>query len=118
MNYWQNFQRAAYAIASTNGFHADDQNDNVYLRGLQLARRLLLVVCEVAEAFEEMRKGYEPTDIYFVDKKPEGVPIELADVVIRCAAIAECYGIDLGKAIDLKMAFNRTREYMHGGKLC
>ncbi len=40
---------------------------------------------EVSEAFEEWRRGHEVTHIYYniVDGKPEGVPIELADLLIR-----------------------------------
>ena len=41
------------------------------------------------------------------DLKPEGVPIELADVVIRVADIAEAFGIDLEDAVLKKMAWNR-----------
>lgn len=38
---------------------------------------------EISEAFSAWRNG-EP-DEYFVDGRPEGVWVELADVVIRCA---------------------------------
>lgn len=48
--------------------------------------------------------------------KPEGVPSELADIVIRAMDIAEFYGIDLGRAILEKMEYNQARPYKHGGK--
>lgn len=48
--------------------------------------------------------------------KPEGVWSELADTVIRIAHMCHIYGIDLEDAIEQKMAFNRTRPYLHGGK--
>lgn len=48
--------------------------------------------------------------------KPEGIPSELADAVIRIFDMCGYYGIDLEKAIDEKMAYNKTRSYKHGGK--
>jgi len=51
----------------------------------------------------------------FIDK-PEGIPSELADVVIRVMDICGYYGIDLEAAIKEKMDYNKTRPLMHGGK--
>lgn len=48
--------------------------------------------------------------------KPEGVPSELADVLIRIGDMAYLYGIDLEKAVEEKMAYNKTRSFRHGGK--
>jgi len=48
--------------------------------------------------------------------KPEGVPSELADAVIRIADLCGYYGINLEKAIEEKMSYNEKREYKHGGK--
>ena len=48
--------------------------------------------------------------------KPEGVPSELADIVIRVMDIAEFYGIDLAQAILDKMEYNNARPYKHGRK--
>ena len=50
-------------------------------------------------------------------RKPEGIPIELADVVIRVMDMCEHYGIDLWAAIERKNAYNRTRPHKHGGKV-
>ncbi len=49
-------------------------------------------------------------------KKPEGIPSELADVVIRVFDMCGYYGIDLEAAIKEKMAYNKTRPFKHGGK--
>ena len=46
----------------------------------------------------------------------EGVPMELADAVIRCFDMAYVFGIDLEAAIKEKHAFNKTRPYLHGRK--
>ncbi|MBR3996408.1 MAG: hypothetical protein IKI97_14170, partial [Clostridia bacterium] len=59
--------------------------------------------------------GKQPTETYYrEDGKPEGVPSELADAVIRCFDMADYYGIDLEAAIMEKHAFNLTRPYKHG----
>ncbi len=48
--------------------------------------------------------------------KPEGIPSELADVVIRVAHFCGANGIDLAAAVREKVAFNKTRPFKHGGK--
>ena len=49
-------------------------------------------------------------------RKPEGFPIELADILIRVFDLAEAWDIDLEAALQEKMAYNETRAYRHGGK--
>lgn len=78
---------------------------------------LCLIHSELSEALEECRNGHEFTAIYYNGPKPEGVPIELADAVIRIADMCGAFGIDLAKAIEMKMAYNATRPRRHGGKL-
>jgi len=83
-----------------------------------------LIDTEVSEAIEEVRHGHAMTETYYDSEnpdpikatKPEGVPSELADVVIRALDIADAYGINLGAAIIEKLNHNATRGMHHGGK--
>lgn len=76
----------------------------------------VLMVSELTEAFEEIRKGFAPREIYFDEEKPEGVPIELADCLIRILDYCYANEIDLDFAMRLKMEYNMTRPYRHGNK--
>lgn len=94
----------------------------------------MLIVSEVAEASEEVRKGntppiYQenymtgqlrligPNDWDWVEgEKPEGELTELADAVIRILDYCEAKGWDLERAMEIKHGFNKTRPHRHGGK--
>lgn len=94
---------------------------------------LMLIVTELAETMEEHRNGFKPNEVYYsgktkegeaftsttgteICKKPEGIPIELADAVIRILDYCGKEGIDLDRAISIKHEYNKTRPYKHGGK--
>lgn len=51
-----------------------------------------------------------------VDAKPEGVPIELSDVIIRVLDACHEWGIDIDQAMKIKMDYNEHRPHRHGGK--
>ncbi len=82
----------------------------------------IIALChsELSEALEEYRQGRNPTLTYqMVDSgKPEGIPTELADCVIRILDYCAHVGIDIEHAIQMKHEYNKTRPYKHGGKLC
>jgi NTP pyrophosphatase (non-canonical NTP hydrolase) len=83
---------------------------------------------ELSEALEEFRSGKDLAVIYYQERarvldeygynntEPKGVPIELADVIIRILDVCEFYGIDMEYAIRCKMQFNARRPVRHGGK--
>ena len=86
--------------------------------------KLMLIVSELAEAQDELRKGRGANETYYPIAnepgigpwKPEGVPSELADVVIRVLDFCYTEGIDLETIIDEKLAYNATRAHLHGRK--
>ena len=54
--------------------------------------------------------------VYFEGDKPEGIAVEMIDCVIRIFDFLSQNGIDIDKVMDLKMKYNETRPYRHGGK--
>lgn len=105
------WQQKAYEAAKARGFHSKPTTIE------DLGRFLMNLHSEVTEAWEEYRAGHAATEIYEVNGKPEGIPIELADVLIRVFDTAESFGISLESAVRTKMAYNTTRPHRHGGKL-
>lgn len=85
--------------------------------------RLLLIHAEISEAAEEVRKNDDLSHIYFIEKngqqKPEGFLVELADALIRMGDMLGRKGLvdEFLRAVELKMEYNKTREYRHGNKL-
>jgi hypothetical protein len=121
--------------------------------------KLMLIVQEVTEAFDEMRDGHAVDEVYWkwvegpnpqsievkmwegnqlyyntvtskwdlatdavwvehgYVKKPEGVPVEIADIIIRALDFMHEMGIDVEETIRQKMQFNWTRPYRHGRKI-
>lgn len=74
-----------------------------------------LLHSEISEAFEAYREiGMEERTRE--SGKPDDVPSELADILIRLVDEAARHGIDLEAEYERKMAYNRTRPYRHGGK--
>lgn len=77
---------------------------------------VLLMVTELAEAVEPYRDWWEENEVRVVHGKPEGIPVELADCVIRIMTFCNKFGIDLQDMVRQKMEYNSTRPARHGGK--
>jgi hypothetical protein len=101
-------QIESHENSKAHGFWAAEPN---------IGEKLMLMVTELAEACEEWRKGIPLTEIYWQSDKPEGFPIEMADVLIRMLDFCEGMKIDLQAAYNIKVAYNEGRPYMHGGKI-
>lgn len=122
------------------GLAGSYEPDEALLRNYYTAR-LALITTEVAEAIEELRNGRAVDETWYANPplsaekirsvaddlragratppkplKPEGVPSELADVVIRSFDFAHEAGFDLAQIIEEKLAYNATRPAMHGRK--
>ena len=83
-----------------------------------IPEKLMLIVTEAAEAMESYRDASHPIlEEWCSDgQKPEGLPSELSDIVIRVADLSGALGIDLEGAVERKLAYNRTRSHRHGNK--
>ena len=100
-----------HEIAKEKGWYGPD--------GRNVGEALMLVVCEASEAMEELRE-YGPEKLrnfWRSDSgKPEGFPVEIADILIRCLDLCGYLNIDIEEAVRQKVAYNRTRPVRHGGK--
>lgn len=52
-----------------------------------------------------------------IPAKPEGLPSEVADIVIRCIDLAFLLSFPLFDVVDEKLDYNDTRQALHGKKL-
>lgn len=93
--------------------------------GTSIPEKLMLIVSELSEALEEYRHGNPPHITYYKANtmetgeilKPEGIPSEMADAVIRILHFCGNFKFSLQDAIVHKMAYNEKRPPRHGGKL-
>lgn len=93
-------QEACHSLAKASGWWPDEE-----ITKEAIATKLLLVVTEVAEATEGLRKDLMD------DKLPhrQMLEVELADTVIRVFDLAGRLELDLGGAISEKLQYNQSR---------
>jgi NTP pyrophosphatase (non-canonical NTP hydrolase) len=109
VNFVQRFngiQHAIYVNAEAKGFWKEDH-------GLHTdATKIMLVVTELAEAIEALRKDKHQAS----EKIPQFTLVEeeLADAVIRIMDLAGGRGYRLAEAILEKVQYNQGRPYKHG----
>ena len=99
------FQRDVHRNAVAKGFwEGGDRNTS---------EAIMLMVTELAEAVEFLRKGNGPDDKI---QKFLGVEAELADCIIRIMDLAEARDWRIAEAIVAKMRYNAKRPKLHGKK--
>ena len=107
-----------------------------------LPEALCLIHAELSEALEEYREGNpliygtcalaaedckfsgvcdrvgRPGEGEGIDGpcKPEGIAVELADVILRTLDLMAALGVDVNAVVMAKHKYNLGREYRHGGK--
>jgi NTP pyrophosphatase (non-canonical NTP hydrolase) len=98
-----------HKTATDKGWWNNDRN---------FAELIALMHSELSEALEDWRNGSGFNVICSTKSaKPEGIPIEFADCIIRILDTCTHYHIDIDKAIKIKMSYNKIRPYRHGGKI-
>ena len=95
-----------HANATDHGWHEIDRS---------ALENHALFHSEIAEATESVRNNEVPL-WRDNDGKYQGEAIELADCVIRIFDYFEWRGWNIEECLRLKMEYNKTRPYRHGGK--
>lgn len=104
-----------YGVAKTSGFHSKKKpNVGNFVANLH---------SEVSEFWEAYRKN-QIDDLCDKSEKCESLGFgtltngeeELADILIRVLDTAKTLGIDIGRAVRVKDAYNQTRPFRHGNK--
>lgn len=115
LNEWRD---AIHAYALAKGWWSTSRENDKAILDRNFGEMLMLIVTEAAEAMEEWRAGELVTATHYAeDGKPEGIPSELIDIMIRVLDICGAYSIDVGGEMADKHTYNLQRSFRHGGKL-
>lgn len=88
-----------------------------YLEATMDSQDMQLIGDEITEAHEERRSGHSMQHQYVNEKgKSEGVPSEMADILIRVFHVMARKGVPLGFVTKKKLEDNAKRGHRHGGR--
>lgn len=107
--------------------HENAINKGFWNKEHNFCEDIMLIVTELSECveahrtndfakIEEFENGTEDYKTEFEKNIKDTVEDELADAFIRILDTAEGWGIDVLKHVELKMQYNKKREYLHGKK--
>jgi hypothetical protein len=120
-------QNDVWKIAEEKGWHEGEElsfGEFIALchselsEALEIYRNKGASAIPVVKPFEWMEHAsWGAVTMKVVTSAPVGIPIELADVIMRILDYCETHGIPMYQAIEMKMNYNKTREHRHGGKV-
>ncbi len=110
-----------YSVSTLKGWHEHDAGKS---ETEIVAAFVANIHAEASELWEAYRAGKlrAPCD-KAAKMESLGMPAltcieeELADLIIRVLDGSKALGVDIGRAVEAKHAFNATRPQRHGGKL-
>lgn len=115
------FAKAVHSVAVDKGWWEEEPS---------FPEIIAMCHCELSEALEAYRNGayilyrYDCDDDITTDMegykkgdKVDGIAVELADCILRILDFCAANEIDIDAVLTMKNAYNKTRDYRHGGKL-
>jgi NTP pyrophosphatase (non-canonical NTP hydrolase) len=99
------WQKEAHALAVEKGWY-EGVTDN--LSPTRIGSRLALIHGEISEALDCVSKGR--MSFFWLGLKPEGFPVELADVFLRLCDFAESVGVQMDEPSGLSVWHLDTPE--------
>lgn len=94
-----------HLAAARGGWWAKPDGSDPRHSPMCFSNKLMLIVSEVAEAMEGDRKSLMDDHL----PRRSMREVELADALIRICDLAGAYGLDLGGAVEEKLAYNARR---------
>lgn len=98
------YVKECYQHSVDNGWYTDLETGEPLVRND--GERLMLIVSEVAEAMEGLRKDL--MDDHLPDRSM--AEVELADTLIRVFDFCGSKGYDLEGAVEAKLSYNKSRK--------